>query len=56
MPTENSMVRPSRLGIARPKRMMAAPTRKIVMVWPTPHKIPINAALSNIALAADDRA
>jgi len=44
-PTANSMVSPTRGGIARLKRMIAAPTTKMVSVWPTPHKAPISAAL-----------
>lgn len=34
--TENSMPRPSRTGMIRLKRMMAAPTIMIVSVWPIP--------------------
>ena len=43
-PTHSSMVRPRRGGMTTPKRMMAEPTRKIVMVWPTPQSAPITAA------------
>src|SRR5580658_8611672 len=43
-PTANSMARPMRGGIARLNKMIAAPTNRIVMVWPTPHRIPIRPA------------
>ncbi len=44
-PTENSIVRPMRAGMAKPNRMMAAPTVKMVNVWPQPQRIPMSAAL-----------
>src|ERR1700693_1865164 len=43
-PTENSMVRPTRTGMAIPKRIMAAPTATMVMVWPQPQRMPMSAA------------
>ena len=46
--TENSIDRPMRGGITTPKTIMAAPTRKIVSVWPSPHIIPISAALRTL--------
>jgi hypothetical protein len=43
-PTDNSIVSPSRGGMTTPKRIIAEPTRKIVMVCPNPHSTPIKAA------------
>src|SRR5258708_6432594 len=40
------MVSPTRAGIANPNKIMAAPTARIVSVWPKPHKTPIHAALA----------
>ena len=49
------MVRPSRVGIAMPKKMIAAPTSKIVKVWPSSPERADQAGLCNGAFAADDR-
>ena len=43
-PTANSMARPMRGGMTTLNRMMAAPTQKIVMVWPMPHRSPMTPA------------
>src|SRR5882762_545618 len=45
-PTQNSMVSPTRAGMASPNNIIAAPTARIVSVWPRPHKIPMKAALA----------
>ena len=45
-PTENSIVRPTRAGIAKPNMMMAAPTATIVKVWPQPQRTPMRPALA----------
>src|SRR5712664_3502776 len=45
-PTENSMVRPTRTGIAKPNKIMAAPTATMVSVWPQPQRIPMRPALA----------
>src|SRR5256885_4986375 len=37
------MVSPARAGMASTKRIMAAPTKRIVMVWPIPHRTPTSA-------------
>ena len=41
--TAISMERPRRGGMVSLKRMMAAPTMKMVMVWPKPHIMPMTA-------------
>ena len=45
-PTENSIVRPRRVGIAMPSKIMEAPTIKIVTVWPTPQSAPMRPAFT----------
>ena len=45
-PTANSIESPSRGGIATLKKIIAAPTRKIVTVCPIPHNAPITPALA----------
>ena len=40
------MVRPTRTGIAKPNKIMAAPTATMVNVWPQPQRIPIRPALA----------
>ena len=43
-PTENSIDRPRRGGMTRVKRMIPAPTARMVMVWPMPQSAPMMAA------------
>ena len=44
MATANSIARPSRMGIAILKTMIAAPTASTVSVWPSPHTMPTRLA------------
>src|SRR5207249_7337322 len=43
-PTDSSIAKPSRGGMTRLNRTIAAPTRTIVIVWPMPQSMPMSDA------------